>query len=364
MHLTHIRLRDFRNYRRLDVVLNPGCHVLTGHNAQGKTNFLEAIYTLATLRSFRGVGGAQMIRESQKGFFVGAEVAGQGVKDLRYYWSTAERQLTVNRIPVRKLTDYFGLLKVVVFCSEDIQLVKGTGRIRRRFLDLLLSQTYPHYLELLQRYAKVLRSRNALLKRHNPDPITLESFSRELIKYGNEIIRCRQEIIPRISTLARLAYRRISQGAEEFKLDYQPSVRRDFMVELTQSKAREMSTRVTVVGPHRDDLRCSLDLRPALQFGSEGQKRSIAIALKMAQAEYLTGINGVPPILLIDDVMGELDVNRRTGFIPIIRRSEKGQGQVFMTCTEQNWPSEIGKDLNYWTVHQGQLTRSVGPSKA
>jgi len=305
-----------------------------------------------------------MIRESQKGFFVGAAVAGQGTNELRYYWSSAARQLSVNRIPVRKLSDYFGLLKVVVFCSEDIQLIKGTARIRRRFLDLLLSQTYPHYLECLQRYTRILRSRNALLKRHNPDPVAMESFTRELIKHGNEIMKWRQEMIPRISPLARLAYRRISQGAEELKLEYHSSVRKDFMVELVQSRQREMSTRTTVVGPHRDDLKLSLDQRPALQFGSEGQKRSIAIALKMAQAEYLTGINGVSPILLIDDVMGELDVNRRSGFIPIIKRSEKGQGQVFMTCTEQNWPSEIGKDINYWSVDQGNLSRSTAPSKA
>src|SRR5512140_2740014 len=143
MHLAHLRLRDFRNYARLDVDFTPGFHLLLGDNAQGKTNILEAIYLIATLRSFRGVGGAQMIRHGQKGYFVGGKIVGQGDHEVKLYWSAQERSIGLDGRPVRKLTDYLGVLRTVVFCTEDLQLVKGTGRNRRRFLDLLLSQTQP-----------------------------------------------------------------------------------------------------------------------------------------------------------------------------------------------------------------------------
>src|SRR6478609_6131099 len=171
MHLAHLRLRDFRNYARLDVDFAPGFHLLLGNNAQGKTNILEAIYLMATLRSFRGVGGAQMVRHGQKGYFAGGKVVGQGEREIKMYWSAAERSLSLDGRPVRKLTDYLGALRTVVFCTEDLQLIKGAGRVRRRFLDLLLSQTHNAYLPLLQRYTRALRSRNALLKRSTVEPI-------------------------------------------------------------------------------------------------------------------------------------------------------------------------------------------------
>ncbi len=359
MHLAHLRLRDFRNYARLDVDFAPGFHLLLGDNAQGKTNVLEAIYLMATLRSFRGVGGAQMIRHGQKGYFVGGKVVGQGEHDIKMYWSAAERSLSLDARPVRKLTDYLGVLRTVVFCTEDLQLVKGAARARRRFLDLLLSQTYPAYLPLLQRYARALRSRNALLKHPGSAPLALDGFSSELVKAGEELMRLRRELIPKLSPLARLAYRRISSGAEELKLDYRPSVKRDFGVELAQSRHREAVYRSTLIGPHRDDLELLLNDRPAAAFGSEGQKRTLAIALKLAQAEYLTGLHGSPPILLIDDIMGEIDGKRRGGFLPLLDRAEQSRGQVFMTATEAAWPEDPGREIHRWRVRDGTLAGSL-----
>ena len=358
MHLARLRLRDFRNYARLDVEFAPGFHLLLGHNAQGKTNILESIYLLATLRSFRGVGGAQMVRHGQTGYFAGGKVVSQGQREIKMYWSAREKKLSLGGQPVRKLTDYLGVLRVVVFCTEDLQLVKGTGRSRRRFLDLLLSQTQPGYLALLQRYMKALRSRNALLKQHAPDPMALESFTGELVRLGEQLIQLRRDLLPRLSPLARLAYRRIAHEAEELRIEYQPSVKQDFAVELAQSRGRERSYRTTLIGPHRDDLQFLLNDQPAGQFGSEGQKRTLAIALKMAQAEYLAGIHGAPPILLIDDVMGELDARRRAGFLPLLHRAQHAQGQVFMTCTEENWPQELGRELQRWEVREGALRQA------
>jgi DNA replication and repair protein RecF len=137
-------------------------------------------------------------------------------------------------------------------------------------------------------------------------------------------------------------------------------VKKDFAVELAQSRARELACRFTVVGPHRDDVELLLNERSAAQFGSEGQKRSLAIALKAAQAEYLSGLHGSPPILLIDDVMGELDLKRRSGLLPLLERAHRAGGQVFMTCTEENWPRELGGELQRWRVEGGTLQRRGG----
>jgi DNA replication and repair protein RecF len=355
VHLSHLRLRNFRNYSRLDAAFSPGFHLLLGDNAQGKTNILEAVYLIATMRSFRGVGGAQLVRHGQKGYFVGARVVGQGEHEIKMYWSSQERSLSLDTQPVRKLSDYLGVLRTVIFCTEDLQLIKGTARARRRFLDLLLSQTHPTYLPLLQRYAQALRSRNALLKRPVLDPAALESFSRELVSVGEQIIRLRRELVPAFSPLAQTAYRGISNEAEQLRIEYQASVKKDFAVELAQSRARERSYRSTLIGPHRDDLQLLLNDRSAAQFGSEGQKRTLAIALKMAQAEYLTSLHGAPPVLLIDDIMGELDMKRRTGFLPLLERAHQSRGQVFMTATEENWPQELGREVQRWHVKDGTL---------
>jgi DNA replication and repair protein RecF len=359
MHLARLRLRDFRNYARLEAEFTPGFHLVAGANAQGKTNLLEAIYLLATLRSFRGVGSAHLVRLGQPSYFLGAAVVGEGRHEIKMFWSPQQRRLALDGQPVRQLSDYVGTLRTVVFCTEDLQLVKGPPRNRRRYLDLLLAQTRPDYLPLLQRYAVALRARNALLKQRGHDAAALDSFSHELVSLGNLISHRRLELLPRLNPLAEEAYRRIARGQEGLRLEYRPSVREDMAVELAQSAARERVYRTTLVGPHRDDLDLLLDGRKAADFASEGQKRTLAIALKMAQAESLSQTHGTVPVLLIDDVMGELDVNRRSGLIPLLEEVHQARGQVFMTCTEERWPRELGRHLHRWSVHEGTL-RTIG----
>jgi DNA replication and repair protein RecF len=275
--------------------------------------------------------------------------------EIKMYWSSTERQLSLDGKPVRKLGEYLGAWRAVVFCTEDVQLIKGAGRLRRRFLDLLLSQTHPLYLPLLQRYAASLRSRNALLKQPAPDASALEGFTRQLTEAGTELMRFRRELLPKIAPLAAECYQRVAGAAETFTLAYQPSVRGDFAVELARNRAREKALRSTLLGPHRDELQLRLDGKSAAQFASEGQKRSIAIALKMTQAEHLSVVHGVPPVLLIDDIMGELDAKRRAGFLPLLSRTHYARSQVFMTCTEESWPLELGRDLRRWEVRSGTL---------
>jgi DNA replication and repair protein RecF len=282
---------------------------------------------------------------------------GQGEHETKMYWSAAEKNLALDGQSVRKLTDYLGVIRTVVFCTEDLQLVKGAGRVRRRFMDLILAQTQPGYLPLLQRYTRALRSRNALLKRPVLDPVAVESFSRELVGAGEEMIRLRRELMPKFVPLAGDAYRRISNGSEELRLEYRPTVKSDFTVELAQSAGRERAYRSTLVGPHRDELTLSLNDRAAAQFASEGQKRTLVIALKMAQAEYLRNVHGAAPVLLIDDIMGELDAKRRAGFLPLLEHSRNSRGQVFMTATEENWPADLAREAHKWRVTGGRVEK-------
>lgn len=257
------------------------------------------------------------------------------------------------------MSEFLGVFRSVVFCSEDIQLVKGPASRRRRYFDLLLTQTHSAYLPLLQRYVRSVRSRNALLKQRVLDPAALEAFTREMVLTGNDLMAWRKKLLPEISPIACEAYHRITNAAEELRLEYAPAVRADFAVELGKNAARERALRTTLVGPHRDELILSLDGRSVAQFGSEGQKRSVVIALKMAQAEYLTHVHGSPPVLLIDDIMGELDLKRRSGFLPLLRRIHQAHSQVFMTCTEENWPTELSQELQRWEVKAGKLTRAA-----
>ena len=356
MHLGHLRLRDFRNYDRLDADFGPGFHLLLGRNGQGKTNILEALHLLATLRSFRGVGSAIMVRHGQPGWFVGVRVISTVTHDVKLYWSRSERQLKLDNQPVRRLTDYLGTLRTVAFCIEDLQLVKGAGRGRRRYLDFLLSQTVPTYLPLLQRYTHAIRARNVLLKKKPVDEAALESFTNEVVKLGNEIMHHRRTLLPDLAPRITTAHQRIAPSGEELSVEYRPRVKNDFAIELTHVSDRERVLGSTILGPHRDELALLLNNQPAGDYASEGQKRTIAISLKMAQAEHITAVHGAPPILLIDDVMGELDAKRRQGFLPLLEQCGEGRGQVFMTCTEENWPRDLGGSLQRWHVNDGCLT--------
>ena len=279
MHLGHLRLRDFRNYRRLDADFGPGFHVLLGRNAQGKTNLLEAVHLLATLRSFRGVGSAAMVRHGQPGWFVGGRVIATASHAIKLYWSKNERRLTLDDQPIRKLTDYLGTLRTVAFCTEDLQLIKGAGRGRRRFLDFLLTQTLPTYLPLLQNYTRAVRSRNALLKKRPIDETTLESFTHEMVKLGNEIMTHRRALLPELGPRITAAHARIAPEGEELSVEYQPRVKEDFAPELQRVRERERARGSTLLGPHRDELSLQLNHNPAADFASEGQKRTLAIAL-------------------------------------------------------------------------------------
>lgn len=355
MRVSRIRIRDFRNIARFDATIPPGAHLIMGANAQGKSAFLEAVYLMATLRSFRGASGSQMVQHGAKGYFVGGEISAASTREIKIFWSSRERRVQLDDQPIRRLADLYEFARMVVFSNEDLQLTSGAPRVRRRFIDLILAQSEIDYLPTLQGYARAIRSRNALLRNESSDIRTLDGFTKEAIKHGEAMMRQRAGLIPQLEKHARSAYARIAPDKETLSIEYQPNVKSDFTRELAQSHPRERALGSTVIGPHRDDLRLRLDDRPVANFASEGQKRSVAIALRMAQTELLTERFGQTPILLIDDVLGELDASRRAGFLPLLERPETKRSQAFITCTETSWPKEISADWGRWRVCEGVI---------
>ena len=214
---------------------------------------------------------------------------------------------------------------------------------------LRLTKCWKNFRRRQKRQRLILHGLSRLVKK--------EGFTRELIEAGDQITRHRHELLPRLAPLVTQSYRRLAGDVEDFQLQYQPAVKSDFAVELAQSRGRERAVRSTVVGPHRDELLLSIQGRSVEAFGSEGQKRSVTVALKMAQAEYLTSLHGSPPVLLIDDIMGELDARRRSAFVPLLHRVDQAGSQVFMTATQEGWPQELGRDLHKWQVKAGELAK-------
>lgn len=357
MYISHLRLTNFRNYGRLDINFPPGLNLFIGNNAQGKTNLLEAIYFLSTLKSFRGVSTACMIKQNQESLFVSAVVNADIKHDIKIYWSRSARKITLDNHVVKKVGEIYGVVKAVVFCSEDMYLVKGPAQVRRRYTDFILANTTPTYLELLQNYIRAVRARNSILKQPAVDLNLLESFTLEVVKTGEEIMRHRFRLFEELSPIIQESYAKISGSAEKISIVYKPSIKDNFAFELAAVRDRELAMKTTLKGPHRDEIEILINDKKTETFASEGQIRSIAIALKYAQAEYFNRKHGCPPIMLIDDIMGELDQKRRSAFIPLLERSKYMQSQVFMTCTEQNWPTELSKNMQIWKVIDGSIRK-------
>jgi len=298
-----------------------------------------------------------MITSGQKGYFVGGIVQSDRENEVRIYWSSKEKKLSLNGRTISRMSEYYGTIRSIIFCAEDIQLVKGSPDGRRRYLDFLLAQTDPNYLNLIQRYGRALRARNAILKQNLINRAVLDSFSTELVYTGNEITNRREVLLKKILPVIQNCYGQIAgKDAEKINITYYPSTLGDMAVQLAQSLGKERSLGYTLVGPHRDDIEFFQNELPVAKCASEGQKRTWAISLKMAQIEYLLSVHNILPIILIDDVMGELDAKRRKGFLPLLNRIANNHGQMFMTCTEENWPEELSMNMQRWKINNGQIS--------
>ena len=332
--LRDLRLRDFRCFESLDLTLRPGLNFFIGANAQGKTSILEAACVLLRLHSPRASSLAESVRFDQVGFGLDGH---WDERHLHMKFTHALKAFALDSKPQSRSADYLAVARVVWISNYDLELVRGSGTHRRRYLDFLGAQTVPNYLRHLRAYDRALRSRNALLKEARPRQ-EIAAFDSSLIDSGSILLQSRTAMCRDLQPLVTASCHRIAGGGESLEIKYQAGVADDFARALEASRAEEDRRRVTVVGPHRDDITICLNGRDASQFASEGQQRSIALALKLAQAGRIEASPGVAPIYLIDDVFGELDSVRRNNLLGALPAT----AQKLVTVTALDWLEVAG----------------------
>ncbi|HIK25996.1 MAG: DNA replication/repair protein RecF [Thermosynechococcus sp. Uc] len=326
MFLKSLYLCHFRNYSEQAVMFAAPKTILVGDNAQGKSNLLEAVEWLATLQSHRTHRDRDLIQQGQDSAQIEATLERQGVclelaASLR---PTAGRVLRVNGCTVRRTTEFLGQLNAVEFSCLDLELVRGTPAIRRNWLDRILVQLEPLYSQLLQTYQKTLRQRNALLKQTTSqgwDEPLWQAWNQQLVINGTRIMRRRQRLIERLAPLAAHWHRVLSGDRETLTLTYEShvplgdgsseSIRAAFSEALAARRSIELLQKTSLVGPHRDDVSFCLNDQSARQFASQGQQRTLVLALKLAELALIESVVGDTPLLLLDDVLAELDLQRQ-----------------------------------------------------
>lgn len=383
MHLKRLRLRHFRTYQSLDLDLSPGVTLLHGPNACGKTNLLEAIFVLGTTKSFRTRTDRDLIAWTGEEEGVGrfarlegdAEANGGPLRvEIAVTESpargpgeaTARKQFKLNGRP-KRAGDVVGAIKVVLFSPDDVALVTGSPSNRRRYMDLTLCQIDHRYLRLLQEYGRVLVQRNSLLQRlrGRPDPATLlEFWDDKLIAVGVEIMAARKAMLRVLGDFARETYTDLAGLGEELAVVYQPSLEEAtdasdgrlpeiFRRRLAQLQTKEIYQGMTLCGPHRDDLQLLVDGAAVQYFGSRGQQRSVALSLRLAELHYMTNRTAEQPILLLDEVMAELDEDRRR----LLLRLMDTHPQVLVTTSSLNAFSQSFKATStLMHVEAGEVT--------
>ena len=381
MRLTHLSLHNVRNYVRLDLDLQPGVTVLVGDNAQGKTNLLEAIYYLATSRSPHAGSDRELVnwlaveREPLPyARFVGRVARGEDEIGIEITLTRQanngpryRKQIRLNGVPRRGM-DLLGQLMVVLFLPDDIALVSGSPAGRRRYLDVMLCQIDPVYCRNLARYNQVVGQRNALLRdlrERGGDPGQLVFWDQRLVEHGALLIARRQDALVALGELAWAIHSDLTGGTEHLQLRYRPSVEIEgregveavgvaFQEQLQARRQREIPAGVTLVGPHRDDVRFLIDDVDAGIYGSRGQQRTAALALKLAEVGLMQAETGEYPVLLLDDVLSELDAQRRRFLLEWL---DNGPEQAVLTTTDlHSLPPAFLHRCQTWRVEMGRLS--------
>lgn len=336
MFLQTLLLRQFRNYKEQQVDFTAPKTILVGNNAQGKSNLLEAVELLATLRSHRIFGDRDLIREGEAIATLRATVARQtGVSDLALTLRrNGRRTVALNSENLRRQMDFLGVLNAVQFSSLDLDLVRGGPEGRRNWLDTLLIQLEPVYAHILQQYNQVLRQRNAFLKStqhsaNSSQPEEMAVWDAQLSTTGTRVIRRRDRAIKRLAPIATTCHACISGSTEILQLKYLPNVpleqnhpeqvQQNFLAKIQQRSVAELHRGTTLVGPHRDEVELTINHTPARQYGSQGQQRTLVLALKLAELQLIEEVVGEPPLLLLDDVLAELDASRQNQLLDAIQ---------------------------------------------
>jgi DNA replication and repair protein RecF len=328
--LAELQLRNFRCFEALRVEFEPGFNFVVGRNGQGKTSILEAACVLLRLQSQRASTLAPAVRFGEHAFALEGRIQNH---TLQFRYSALRRKVSLDDVEQRPLGEYLRLARVVSFANTDIELVRGGSESRRRYLDFLGSQIDPLYRPTLRAYERAVRSRNALLKSPHPRTREIAAYDPPLLEHGAKLGSMRAGLVERLSPFATEAHAQISGVEENLRLEFAPGNDLDFARHLAESHSRELRLRQTVVGPHRDDIELLVQGKPASQFASEGQQRTVALALKIAQARMFAQEEGAAPLLLLDDIFGELDPVRRNALL----RHLPPDAQKLVTATSMQW---------------------------
>ncbi len=337
MYIKSLSLKNFRNYQEQHLTFDETTNVFCGSNAQGKTNLLEALYLFSMGKSFRTVQDADLIRFGEEYTKLSLTFCDHNREHnleiiiLR----NKKKQIKINGLTISRLSELVGHLNVVLFYPEELGLIKEGPHIRRRFMDVALSQLRPAYYHTLGRYQRVVEQRNKLIKRirtsHNSSGLseTVFVWNEKLADYGLELMQYRAEFMKRLDALAQKAH--FEATGEKLNVVYKPrfTTKEAFLEKLEENFMREVEQGYTLYGPHREDFEIYIDDKVAKSFGSQGQQRSAVLSLKLAQADLLFEEYGEYPVLLLDDIMSELDQKRRAYLVGKIPDK-----QVFITCTE------------------------------
>lgn len=381
MFLQSIQLRAFRNYREQYIDFTAPKTILLGNNAQGKSNLLEAVELLATLRSHRMARDKELVCDGEEIAQIKASLERQtGISDLALTLRrNGRRTVNLNGENLRRQTDFLGVLNAVEFSSLDLELVRGGPEGRRHWLDTLLVQLEPVYAYILQQYNQVLRQRNAFLKNiaatnHTSPRLTQNSalstqnseqlgiWDAQLVTTGTRVIRRRERAIQRLAPIAAKWHASISGSTEALEIKYAPNVQtvenqseqvqQAFLDKIQQRVIPELRQGTTLVGPHRDEVELTINQTPARQYGSQGQQRTLVLALKLAELQLIEEVVGEPPLLLLDDVLAELDPYRQNQLLDAIQ----DRFQTLITTTHLgSFDSQWLNSSQILSVHSGKI---------
>ncbi|MDQ0339272.1 DNA replication and repair protein RecF [Caldalkalibacillus uzonensis] len=368
MYVKCLALKHYRNYHALELQFQPGIYLFIGDNAQGKTNLLESLYVLSLTKSHRTSKDKELIQWQQPYTTLAADIEKKyGSVSLELLISHKGKKAKLNHLEQKRLSDYIGTLNVVMFAPEDLELVKGSPQVRRRFIDMELGQVSPTYLHDLGRYQKLLMQRNALLKewsernKHRP---MVDVFTHQLIGKAVKLYQKRFQFLRKLEQWAREIHGHISNGKEKLAICYhslaeidQAMSEQEMTAVLTRQFAeirdREERRGSTLIGPHRDDLIFTVNGRNVHTYGSQGQQRTTALSLKLAEIELIKEEIGEYPVLLLDDVLSELDDHRRTDLLEAIQ--DKVQTFVTNTSTE-GIDRRLLNQATVYHVREGQIS--------
>ena len=360
MIIESLELKNYRNYRELSLSFDPGTNLLYGDNAQGKTNILEALYYCASAKSHRGSKDKEIIRFGEEEAHVKLLLRKRDVPyriDMHLKMNSA-KGIAVNGLPIRRASELFGILNVVLFSPEDLNIIKNGPADRRRFMDLELCQLDRSYVHALVSYNRALVQRNRLLKDISFQPElreTLDLWDAQLVNYGSQLIRARRDFLMRLNPVIGPIHSGLTGGKEEISVIYDSNTdEQEFGSSLTRARESDLRQKITSVGPHRDDIGFfvkrtdaedqsaavprdlrGMDLR---RFGSQGQQRTAALSLKLSEIGLMEQATGESPVLLLDDVLSELDTDRQKQLLKTISR-------IQTVITSTGMENLLGKDF-------------------